>query len=757
MTRARAAWRSSSTCRPATCSPWPRSTAPPTPRPRRPRPRATKNRPVDRRVRAGLDQQGDHDGRRDPGRRSSRRTRVSTVADPSPSATSDFDDVEEHATDDDGRRHPRASRRTSGRSRSPDSSARTASPTTSARSASASARASTCPGEAPGSRSTLDELQRHQHGRGADRLRHRGHRHADARRVHDDRQPRHVPARRGWWPRRSTPTAARHDEPLAAPQQVVSAATAEAVNGMLQKVVNERHRHARPQIPGYQVAGKTGTARKAPYDTGEYDRVVRRVRAGRATAAGGDRGDGRARRAASTAPTPPPRCSSRSCGSRSPTSGCRRIVSPGPPRGPPTGARYPDADPVTDPRGRPRVRWHDLLAGLDAPTLRPVGGADPDVEVVGDHPRQPPGDPRARASRASPARSTDGHDHAPDAVAGGAVALLVSDRLPLDGRPGARSPSVRAALGPVAAALFGRPVDARCGCSASPAPTARPPPPTSSRRSRVRAGERAGVMGTVGRARRGRDDRRPAHTTPEADRAAGAARAHARRGVDDRRDGGVVARARPAPRRRHAVRRGVLHQPQSRPPRLPRHARRVLRGQGVACSRRAFTDRAAVNVDDPRGRELAAHARGDGARRAGRSRSTTPTPTSRADDVVARADGTRVDARRPAARRATRSSTSRCVGAFNVANALGRRRPPPGRPASTFDAIAPGSPTRSSCPAGWSGSTPASRSRSWSTTPTRPTRSSRLLARGPPADRRRRPGARACSGAAATGIRASGR
>jgi cell division protein FtsI (penicillin-binding protein 3) len=63
---------------------------------------------------------------------------------------------------------------------------------------------------------------------------------------------------------------ATHDEPLAAPQQVVSAATADAVNGMLQKVVNEGT-GVKAQIPGYQVAGKTGTARKAPYDTGEYN------------------------------------------------------------------------------------------------------------------------------------------------------------------------------------------------------------------------------------------------------------------------------------------------------------------------------------------------------------------------------------------------------------------------------------------------------------------------------------------------------
>ncbi len=62
----------------------------------------------------------------------------------------------------------------------------------------------------------------------------------------------------------------RHDEPLPAPRQVVSAATADAVSSMLAKVVSEGT-GVKAQIPGYPVAGKTGTARKAPYDTGEYN------------------------------------------------------------------------------------------------------------------------------------------------------------------------------------------------------------------------------------------------------------------------------------------------------------------------------------------------------------------------------------------------------------------------------------------------------------------------------------------------------
>jgi cell division protein FtsI (penicillin-binding protein 3) len=62
----------------------------------------------------------------------------------------------------------------------------------------------------------------------------------------------------------------RHDEPLPEPHQVVSPTTAQAVNEMLQKVVNEGT-GANAQIPGYPVAGKTGTARKAPYDANQYN------------------------------------------------------------------------------------------------------------------------------------------------------------------------------------------------------------------------------------------------------------------------------------------------------------------------------------------------------------------------------------------------------------------------------------------------------------------------------------------------------
>jgi cell division protein FtsI (penicillin-binding protein 3) len=64
----------------------------------------------------------------------------------------------------------------------------------------------------------------------------------------------------------------QHDTRLPAPHQVISPATADAVTSMLKKVVSDPlGTGTKAQIPGYPVAGKTGTARKAPYNTGEYN------------------------------------------------------------------------------------------------------------------------------------------------------------------------------------------------------------------------------------------------------------------------------------------------------------------------------------------------------------------------------------------------------------------------------------------------------------------------------------------------------
>ena len=224
------------------------------------------------------------------------------------------------------------------------------------------------------------------------------------------------------------------------------------------------------------------------------------------------------------------------------------------------------------------MRWHDLVAGLEASGPTSSTGATGRRDR-GDHPRQPPGrarcllrvHPRARGPTATTTRRRRWR---------GCRALLVERPLPLAVRPG---PGAQRAgrTGPGRGRRSTATRRRRCACSASPARTARRPPPTCSRRSRA-AGDRAGVDRHHRRARRRGGRSRLGHTTPEASDLQELLGAHARRRRDHGRDGGVVARARPAPRRRCAVRRGLLHQPQPRAPRLPRHPRRVLRGEGAA-------------------------------------------------------------------------------------------------------------------------------------------------------------------------------
>ena len=172
-------------------------------------------------------------------------------------------------------------------------------------------------------------------------------------------------------------------------------------------------------------------------------------------------------------------------------------------------ARYPDAAPVNDPRGRPRVRWHDLLAGLDGARY----DGDPDVEITAiTH------DSRHAVAGACfaciPGALTDGHDHAPEAVTRGAVALLVERPLALAVAQ-AQVPSVRAALGPVAATFFDHPSGAMrvLGVTGTNGKTT-----TTYLLEAIarRAGERVGVVGTIG-VRVAGEAIDTAHTTPEAD------------------------------------------------------------------------------------------------------------------------------------------------------------------------------------------------------------------------------------------------
>jgi cell division protein FtsI (penicillin-binding protein 3) len=65
----------------------------------------------------------------------------------------------------------------------------------------------------------------------------------------------------------------RHDEPTPASHQVVSPSTAATMRSLLEGVV-QSGTGTSAQIPGYSVAGKTGTARKPPYDKPPYRYVA---------------------------------------------------------------------------------------------------------------------------------------------------------------------------------------------------------------------------------------------------------------------------------------------------------------------------------------------------------------------------------------------------------------------------------------------------------------------------------------------------
>ncbi len=127
-----------------------------------------------------------------------------------------------------------------------------------------------------------------------------------------------------------------------------------------------------------------------------------------------------------------------------------------------------------------------------------------------------------------------------------------------------------------------QPVARRCGWSASPAPTARPRARTGSRmrstalrppRRRASARSATASPGALAPA---------ANTTPDAALLQEPLAQFRRGRRDGGGDGGLVARARPGPRERRRVRRRAVHQPDARPPRLPRHDGRLRRGEGEA-------------------------------------------------------------------------------------------------------------------------------------------------------------------------------
>ncbi len=158
--------------------------------------------------------------------------------------------------------------------------------------------------------------------------------------------------------------------------------------------------------------------------------------------------------------------------------------------------------------------------------------------------------------------------------------------------------------GPVAAALPRRPVARRCAASASPARTARPRPPTCLE-AIARAAGRAGRADRHHR-RSGRGDAVPLGTRrPRRPSSRRCSRGCATAGSTHRRDGGLARTRSTSTGSTAPGSPPRLHEPLARPPRLPRHDRRLLRGQGAAVHARARGGRGVVNVDDAMGATLA--------------------------------------------------------------------------------------------------------------------------------------------------------
>ena len=370
------------------------------------------------------------------------------------------------------------------------------------------------------------------------------------------------------------------------------------------------------------------------------------------------------------------------------------------------------------------MRLHDLLDGLDVLDVSGTrGDLDVDVRsVVHDSREVAPGALFAASEAQSPTGTPTRRPQSRRVRS----ALLVERRLDRRRRPGAGAVGARArsARSP---SLPRRSVarDARARCHRNERQDHDDLPP---RRDRGAAGDRTGVIGTLGTAHRRHAFCRPLHTTPEATELQASLAAMRDAGV-----GTVAMEVSSHALEQHRVdattlRGGVLHEPLARPSRLPRHDRRVLRGQGAAVHAGRSPTRAAIS----RRRRVRCRAR-DAARAAGTRRldvrrSTTTTPMSpRASR--AHADGYRVHARVASRRRrVARANPGRCSGRSTSPTAR-RRGDRAARRASRWMRSSPGSRRRSWCPAGWSRSTPGRRSRSSSTTRTRPTRSSACSAR----------------------------
>ncbi|HEV2993749.1 MAG TPA: UDP-N-acetylmuramoyl-L-alanyl-D-glutamate--2,6-diaminopimelate ligase [Acidimicrobiia bacterium] len=303
------------------------------------------------------------------------------------------------------------------------------------------------------------------------------------------------------------------------------------------------------------------------------------------------------------------------------------------------------------------MQLRDLLTDVDVLDVR--GDATVDVRALAHDSRHV--DPGACFACIVGA-NTDGHRHAPAAVAAGAVALLVERRLGLT-VPEAQVPDVRRALGPAAARLQGFPSHAmRClGVTGTNGKTT-----TTHLLAAIAgaAGEPAGVVGTVG-ARIGTQPLPLEHTTPEAPELQAL--------LARMRDDGIrtvameVSSHALAQHRVDGTRFAVACFTNLSRDHLDYHA--SLDDYFEAKARlfdTAFTAAATVNVDDPRGPELVRRCRAAGLPVTSYALAA-PADVAAADVVVDR-DGGRFTIVEPDGSRTPVHTP--LLGTLNVANAL---------------------------------------------------------------------------------------
>ena len=317
---------------------------------------------------------------------------------------------------------------------------------------------------------------------------------------------------------------------------------------------------------------------------------------------------------------------------------------------------------------------------------RSIGDAD--AEITGPRLRQPPGGPGHPVLRDPGVRPPTATTSRRYAVQAGATAIVVERRLDLE--PFVIQAIVgdaRAAMAHAAARFYGDPTaELRVvGITGTNGKTTtaflvrhileapgRPHRPARHRQARGR--------------RRGRGGR--AHDA-RGDRPAGDVPAHGRRRRPRLRDGGLVARAQPQPRRRDPVRRRRVHEPDPGSPRLPRRHGGLLPRQAPAVRGRA--SRAADR--EPR-RPVRRQARGGvrhgdvlGGRRRAR-RSARPRPALRRRRLA-------LSAARPPTARSTSSCRCPAASTSRTHSARSPARWPSGSGSATRSRRSRPRPTRS--------------------------------------------------------------